>query len=164
LSNNRIIERQIPPETEKCLLQPHDSAINIHIPASGRMDIAECIASIRRMADFFGSRDKPFQAVVCYSWFLDQQLRQILPASSNIIKFQNLGHLFDFDEPSETIWRVFGERATKHGVNSVPHTTAMQKMLAEFANNGGVFKSGGMYILKDEIQNLFEATFTTRPC
>ncbi len=136
-----------------CALAPHDPVISIHIPASGPLKIPDCKASIRRMAEFFDKYlpDFGYKAVVCYSWFLDPQLKDILPPHSNILRFQEMGHLFEFAEASETIWRVFGEKGVREGVNAVPHVTDMQKRMAAFVNAGGEFKSGGMFILKDEI-------------
>lgn len=136
-----------------CKLAPGDPVINIHIPASGAMDIEACKQSIRRMADFFDRflPDYQYQAIFCETWFLDRQLQKLLPPHSNIVQFQKLGHLFDYSPESETIWRVFGEKGAREGVNAVPHKTSMQKSLAEFVNRGGQFHTGGLIILRDEI-------------
>lgn len=138
-----------------CELTHGDPVINMHIPASGTMDINACKQSIRRMADFFDQflPDYKYRAIFCESWFLDQQLQELLPAHSNIVRFQKLGHLFDYSSESETIWRVFGEKGAHEGVNAVPHQTSMQKSLAGFVNRGGKFRTGGLIILPDEIRS-----------
>lgn len=142
-----------PGKTWVCELTKGDPIINMHIPASGTMDIDACKQSIRRMTDFFDQflPDYKYRAIFCESWFLDRQLQKLLPAHSNIVQFQKLGHLFDYSSESETIWRVFGEKGVREGVNAVPHQTSMQKNLAGFVNRGGKFRTGGLIILLDEI-------------
>ncbi len=143
----------------ECVLKHDDPTINIHIPASGPMLVEDCKASIKEMLAFFRKYQPEvgIKAAVCYSWLLDRQLQQILKPTSNIIAFQQMGHLFDFSEGSgdhqETIWRIFGEKGKNEGVNAVPHLTDMQKRIAAFVNNGGIFSSGGIFILPEEIDS-----------
>lgn len=157
-------ELQYPAETSpgeewECVLKPGDPAINVHIPASGPLLIDDCKASIKAMLAFFRTRqrDRDIKAAVCYSWLLDRQLQQLLKPASNILAFQQLGHLFDFSEydndHQETVWRVFGEKGRSEGVHAVPHLTDMQKRMAEFVDRGGIFTSGGMFMLPDEIDS-----------
>ena len=136
-----------------CELDPGDPVINLHIPASGAMDIDACRQSIRRMAEFFDRflPDYKYRAFFCESWLLDRQLQELLPPNSNIVRFQQLGHLFEHSLESETIWRVFGEKGDREGINAVPHRTSMQKSLAEFVNRGGEFHTGGLIILRNDV-------------
>lgn len=139
------------------LLTKGDRLVSIHIPASGPLKKDLCIDSLRRMKEYLASyrKDIDYKAVRCSSWLLDPQLKEILPQSSNILAFQTLGHVRasgTFD--TETVGRVFGEKAILHGINAVPHKTDMQKRLAAFAANGGKFDNGVMFILKEELDDL----------
>ncbi len=149
------LAEQSPGSSWTCELAPGDPVINLHIPASGGMDIDACRQSIRRMTEFFAHflPDYNYRAFFCESWLLDRQLQDLLPPHSNIVRFQQLGHLFDHSPESETIWRVFGEKGVREGVNAVSHRTSMQKSLAEFVNRGGKFHSGGLIILRDEVDS-----------
>lgn len=141
----------------ECVLKHGDPVINLHIPASGPLVINDCKESIKSMLAFFRQYlpETNIKAVVCYSWLFDRQLQHILKPTSNILAFQQIGHLFDFveegDNHLETIWRVFGEKGRREGVNAVPHFSDMQRRMAEFVNNGGRFSSGGIFILPEEI-------------
>ncbi len=56
---------------------------------------------------FFSNEDVIF---ICDSWLLSPELREILPETSNIIRFQKMYHIvevhYDFPQAEE---RVFGE-------------------------------------------------------
>lgn len=68
-----------------------DPAIGVHMPSYGRLDPEACDASFERARDFFPRHFPdiaPFRAATCASWLLDPQLREYLPESSNIVRFQ----------------------------------------------------------------------------
>jgi len=124
------------------LLSPGDPVINLHIPASGPLDIEQCRESMKRMDKFFKGNYKAF---VCYSWLLDEQLQQLLPADSNIVRFQKLGHLFFHRPESDILRRVFGEKPiTQSGERNM-----LQRAIGRFLEQGKSFHTGGMYILRD---------------
>jgi hypothetical protein len=88
--------------------------------------------------------DYNYKAFTCYSWIFDQQMKQILPPDSNILKFHKLGYIFDMPHiPSDAIWRVFGER----GMKGCSHMNTLQKAMCEFVDSGGKFIMGGIFIL-----------------
>lgn len=147
----------------KCLLTGGDRLVSIHIPASGPLKKEECIASFRRMREYLAKYrpDIEYKAVRCSSWLLDPQLKDILPPTSNILAFQTLGHVkASGTYKTETIGRVFGEKAVIEGINAVPHKTDMQKRLAAFAAKGGRFDNGVMLILKEEFDALCDGKCT----
>ncbi len=135
-----------------------DEAVNIHIPASGPMLREECIASLRRMADFMKKfhPEIDWKGFVCYSWLLDPVLQELLPENSNIVAFQRLGHYFpcEGDATNDVIWRIFGPKALKEGIDAVPHTTRMQKILADYFHKGGKIRESGFFIPRDEASSL----------
>lgn len=147
----------------ECLLTKGDRLVSIHIPASGPLKKEECIASFRKMREYLAKYrpDIEYKAVRCSSWLLDPQLKDILPSTSNILAFQTLGHVNASETyVTETIGRVFGEKAVTDGINAVPHKTGMQKRLAAFAAKGGRFDNGVMLILKEEFDALCDGKCT----
>lgn len=134
-------------------LMPGDHVINLHIPAIGPLEVPLCNDSTFRMLAFFKKFIPDFQpkAFVCHSWLLDPQLKKLLPEHSNLRAFQRAGYLLPSDAPSDAIRRVFGAGAVQNGVESVPHTTGMQKRLAAFLRNGGSFRSGRFFLHVDDI-------------
>ena len=128
------------------VLSPGDDTINLHIPATGSLDIEQCKISLEKMKIFYRKYlpDYKYKAFICYSWLLDSQLEEILPPTSNILKFQKLGCLFDMpDIPSDAIWRVFGEK----GIERRTHMNSFQKAMCQFVDSGGKFITGGLFIL-----------------
>ncbi|MFA7232018.1 MAG: acyltransferase domain-containing protein [Victivallaceae bacterium] len=134
-------------------LKKNSPALNIHIPAIGPMTIEMCADSISQAYKFFRKyfpKDE-FKAFFCESWLLDNQFEQILRPDSNLLLFQHAGYLFPFSGESEAIYRVFGPEAQKNGIDTVPHTTGMQRAIAEFIHNGGILRNGGMFLLKEDL-------------
>lgn len=65
--------------------------LSVHIPDFlGPLSPAACDRSLARAREFFALHypEERHQAVVCHSWLLDPQLREYLPARSNIVRFQ----------------------------------------------------------------------------
>ncbi len=128
-------------------LSQEDVICNLHIPADGPLLEADCRDSLARMKAFY---QKYFhvtpKAFICESWLLDPVFASLLPETSNILAFQQLGHLLPFPGKSEMVNRVFGVKALKDGLNAVPHKTRMQKIFAAYAENGGKFRNGAFFI------------------
>jgi hypothetical protein len=62
-----------------------DGVLDVHIPETGLpLDPAACDASFARARDVFPEH----HTAMCHSWLLDPQLADVLPASSNIVRFQ----------------------------------------------------------------------------
>src|SRR5262249_45492648 len=85
-----------------------------------------------------------FGAFVCDSWLLDPNLKDVQPAESNITQFQKRFYLIPSPMDAEfvTIRTIFGVDAVKNGIDSVLHTTSLQKRAAEFKRSGRRFRSG----------------------
>ena len=140
--------------TEYCLeLQDNDPVINLHIPESGPLSLSSCAKSVEAMREFFLAKypEYKFKAFVCFSWLLDGQLHNVLPPESNIIKFQNAGYVFPFTASSDAVFRVFGTKAAQNGYKSVPHTSSMQRRLANYLDLGNRFRQGGIFLLNADL-------------
>lgn len=133
------------------LLQSGDPVINLHIPEDGPMDLAACSDSLRRMADFFAvcRSDYQWKGFLCESWLLDEQLKNLLPATSNIIKFQSLGIKYPLKHPSDAVVRIFGSTDYRQAVCS----STLQRNAAAFLNHGGTFMEEGIFIPRAVIEN-----------
>ena len=128
----------------KVILSAGDPVINLHIPAAGPMDIAECGKSMRRMAEFFALHrpDYQWKGFLCESWLLDLQLRPMLPPDSNILKFQGLGHNYIIQESDDIIFRIFGYDDPA----AMTDPTGLQRQVWEFICSGNHFRSSGMFL------------------
>lgn len=68
-----------------------DPVLDVHVPETGPLVPEDCDESFRRASAFFARHVAAHQArhVMCISWLLDPQLREHLPPSSNIVRFQS---------------------------------------------------------------------------
>ncbi len=136
-----------------------DEAINIHIPASGRLTREGVIDSLRQMVEFFDKEQVDYKAVVCYSWILDPTFAEILPAS-NLVQFQKLGRIYRMegcDQTQEVIWRVFDIcNGSVADLDKRPLNSSMRKAVANYLKQGGEFCEYGLIILKSELAELLK--------
>lgn len=132
------------------LVAPGEPVINLHIPEDGSMKLELCSRSVKAMAEFFARRypEYNWRGMICTSWLCDTQLADMLPAESNIVKFQSLGIHFPVDVAADTVFRVFG--------NKDPFTlekpTLLQRKAAEFLKNNGVFREEGLFISRNDLE------------
>ncbi|NOZ22799.1 MAG: hypothetical protein GXP25_17100 [Planctomycetes bacterium] len=132
-------------------LGPGDPVIAIHIPAGSPMDYDDCGDSIRQALDFFPKYfpDKPFAAFMCHSWILDAQFEELLPRTSNLVRFEKEMYLFPIRGGSEgTIKTVFGRHVTD--IKDAPRETTMQRAFAAHIEGGGHFRAGGCVLFPED--------------
>jgi hypothetical protein len=110
-----------------------DGVLAIHIPESGPLTPAACDASFARAREVFPDH----RVASCHSWLLDPALADVLPADSNIVRFQRR-----FELTSE------GERGNADVLRFVFHTsdpdpekltpeTTLERALLERMRAGG---------------------------
>lgn len=134
------------------MLAHGDPVINLHIPEDGPMKMIDCGESMRRMAEFFAQyrSDFNYKGFVCASWLLDRQLSDMLPESSNILKFQQLGQRYILNETEEPIFRIFGSRQ----IDEIASPTTLQRNAAAFIKAGGKFRNEGFFIPRQEAEEV----------
>lgn len=115
--------------------------LGVHIPADGPLNPAAVLASFEQARDFFlqyFSRD--YHWLHCESWLLTPQLQTLLPASSRIVQFQQLFHLYAQEDSRQAEERVFGFLADDPML--YPERTSLQKALKSYLVSGGQITSG----------------------
>lgn len=130
-----------------------DPVINIHIPESGPLTQEACLDSLCRARDFFAEYfpDYAWKAFCCETWLLDPQLADILPEKSNILAFQRGAYLVPYGGPADTVFRCFGIRGARDGVDSVQPQNSIQRALSQFLKNGGRFHTGAGFLLRGDL-------------
>ena len=138
----------------KCVFRRGDWTLETHIPEGAPLEIAACRESMERALGFFARRhpDREIRAFSCLSWLLDPQYETILPPDSRILRFMRQYHLFPIPESGEdAYWRIFGEDGLKNGLAAAPRRTRMQRNTAAFLERGGKLRSGGGFLLPEEL-------------
>ncbi|MFC8429796.1 acyltransferase domain-containing protein [Streptomyces sp. NPDC057253] len=115
--------------------------LSLHIPDFlGPLSPWSCDRSLALAAEFFGRHyaDEPHRVALCHSWLLDPQLKQYLPADSNIVRFQERFRLAPgVAEPEDTepVQFVFGD--PESAVESLPRRTALERAIGDHLRSGG---------------------------
>ncbi len=89
------------------LIPAGTKALSVHIPAGEPLVYEECQKSFAEARAFFGGE---YGVFVCDSWLLSPHLKEILPESSNIIRFQNLFEVTEVNYAyPQAEQRIFGD-------------------------------------------------------
>ncbi len=127
--------------------------LGVHIPGGSPMTFDACGQSLKESLDFFTRifPGKKFEGFECVSWFLDNQLREILSPESNLVRFQKEFHLYPAAEASDqqTFQRVFG--GVPADLAKAPAETSLQRALLAHLRAGKHFHHGGAFLLVDDM-------------
>lgn len=139
------------------ILNKGDMVYSFHIPSSGeRFDKSARIESYRMAYDFYNCKEKGgILYLVCHSWLLHRNLRNILLPTSNILDFMNdFDIISSFDQETfRDAWRVFG-RYHDLPLEQWPKDTSLRKVIAEHLLSGGKLGEGFGIIIFDGKQIL----------
>jgi hypothetical protein len=109
-----------------------DDALGIHIPETGPLGERECDESIALARTFFRTHfgETPVRIGVCYSWLLDPQLAEYLPAQSNIIRFQRRFTLIgDGGDGDDDILRFVSKRIPPVALAELTPRTTLERAI-----------------------------------
>ncbi|WP_233290028.1 acyltransferase domain-containing protein [Kitasatospora sp. MBT66] len=119
-------------------------SLQLHIPDHcGPLSPAACDRALDRAREFFPRHfpGEPYRSCHIFSWLLDPQLADHLPAGSNIVRFQRrFSPLEQPDRPSvpedtNPLKFVFGD--VERPLDSLPRDTAVQRALVDHLRAGG---------------------------
>jgi len=140
-------------EEWQLVLSRGDPVLQIHIPAGRPMDFDLCGESFREALRFFPtySPDTPFLAFACSSWLLDNQFEQLLPSTSNIVRFMQEQYLLPGGSDNRvTLERVFGKVPTE--LRQAPRDTTLRRAIIDHLLIGGHLHAGASFLLTDDVQ------------
>jgi hypothetical protein len=128
--------------------------LDVHIPPGGGFAPDVVFDSMRRAIEFF---DKYFPETetsmfFCISWIFNPELKKVLP-DSNLSKVMKRLYLFPVDsDPDSGFFFVFYRDSGE--LENPPRETRMQRWMLDTLESGGRLRSGGMFILKDDVLRL----------
>lgn len=87
-------------------LKKGDPVLDIHIPGGKKLSAEKCVEEMKEAEIFFKLHfpELEYRYFTCYSWLLDDTLKQYLDEESNILKFRNLFDIVHKDE-SDAIFK-----------------------------------------------------------
>jgi hypothetical protein len=115
-------------------------ALGVHIPVGGPLEPAAVDDALARARPFFDRHfpEDGYRTAVCTSWLLDPQLAEVLPADSNIVRFQQRFELLDEGayEGDEDVFK-FVFRRVDPPLDELPRRTTLERALVAHLRAGG---------------------------
>jgi hypothetical protein len=127
-------------------LGPGDPCLSLHIPDfSGPLSASACERSLALARAFFAEHypEEHYEIAVCDSWLLDPQLKNYLPADSNIIRFQDrfeLAHQETTPDDCMPVGFVFGDPDLP--VERLPRRSSVERAVVDHLRSGGHWYGG----------------------
>lgn len=123
--------------------------VDIHIPSDVRLEKEALSRSVREAAAFLKENYPAYAEadMVCHSWLLSPTLKEVLPAESRILTFQEF---FDLTETGQNCG--FMEWVFKRddlSLEELPENTSLQRNLKKYLLDGGRVKDA-KGVLKQE--------------
>lgn len=117
---------------EKVNLPVGSKVLNVHIPAGEKMDYEACLSSFKESEEFFNDT---YQAYMCDSWLLSPVLKEFLPETSNIVRFQNLFEVVKvYHDYPQAEGRIFQD--VREDKENYPENSSLQKKAKEYVLSG----------------------------
>ena len=115
--------------------------LEIHIPAGEKLDIEKALASLDRAREFFPKYfpDYAYDWFTCSSWLLDEDLKDYLPETSNILRFGNLFTRVYAKEFNCLLSSVFENDTTEENLASAVPTSAFAQRIKDAVLGGKMF-------------------------
>lgn len=135
------------------VLAPGDLVLRVHIPEGPPpLDPASCKESFEEALAFFPRYcpEQPFVAFACASWLLDAQLEALLPAASNLVRFQQEMYLVPIPSDGRGVFEYVFDRAPAD-LRTAPRDTALRRALLDHLLSGGHLRDGGCFLLPRDL-------------
>ncbi|WP_308638082.1 acyltransferase domain-containing protein [Paenibacillus silvisoli] len=135
-------------EEWETVLRKGDPVLSVHIAADGKMDHAQCLASMENAIAFFKRHFPEEQrlAFACTSWLLDPQFGELLDGASNIVRFQREFQLYPVGgEGKEGLRRIFG--SLYDDWSTAPRDTSLRRAVLDHLAGGGALRDMGGFIM-----------------
>jgi len=125
-------------ETEQ--LKIGTKVLSVHIPSNAVLSREELDKSYSHARAFF--RDTEYENVpfFCDSWLLAPKLKEILPESSGILRFQNDFTIIDSSDDDSANLRVF--KRYHMSIDELPEDTSLQRKLKQLLAKGETLGEG----------------------
>lgn len=94
--------------------------IGVHIPPTGPLKVEDAKESLDMARAFFAKYfpDMQYSYFSCYSWLLDETLKEYLSPESNILKFAELFKVVEAHPSDDIIRFVFGSSAKRENMDT----------------------------------------------
>jgi len=121
-------------ELGRLQFEPRDGFLNVHVPEEGGpLTPAACDASFARARELFPEQ----REARCTSWLLDPQLAELLPETSNIVRFQRRFELLHEGDVEDARVLEFVFHTLDPDLDTLPQETSLQRAIVAHLRGGG---------------------------
>ncbi len=132
--------------------QKGDPVLAIHIPGyMGPFTPADCDASFALAREFFATHfpDERYDIAVCHSWLLDPQLAEYLPATTNIVQFQQRFRPLYTPDANNGATLEFVFRTPDRPLDELPQNTTLERAVVQHIRDGRSWHGGMCWLPLD---------------
>lgn len=125
-------------EYEMCKEQG-ERYLDLHIPSDARLERAKLLESIKRAREFFKEKYPDYGEVQmrCHSWLLSPTLKELLPATSRILGFQELFAIETTGTAQEDEYITWVFKRPDIALENLPENTSLQREMKKYLLSGG---------------------------
>lgn len=133
---------RLPKSEWKCILQPGDSLLKVHIPSKGRLLKEACDAAYESAQQVFQKcyPEYDFKGFICNTWLLCPALATFLKKDSNIVLFQKKYHIFPGKNNAADVFHYVFDRkvasANEVDFSQLPEGNSMQRGVKKLLLDG----------------------------
>ncbi len=139
----------------ECAVSPFEWVPGCHMAGGGGMTPEKVIASLREAKDFFKQYyHQDVRMFSCISWILNTEWEQEMP-DSNIARFQRMMYMTPGSSSgTDGLFFVYGTNTPDW--QNFPADNSLQKAFHRLHERRGVFRSGAMFVMADDLDKLEE--------
>jgi hypothetical protein len=156
---------RLPRATWREVLAPGTAVLYLHIPQGAPLDTEACRTSLVDAGQFFAAHFSapPFVAFACHSWLLDPQLANVLPETSNLVRFQRQMYLVPTQDDGRGAF-FFSFDVVPEDLRQAPRDTTLRRALVDHVLGGGHWRGGGCFLFPEDLPrwgtNTYQAQWT----
>ncbi len=140
-------------DVEKLGIKKGEPVVNIHIPAEGRLDTDRLLFEMKEAIAFLKKHFPTFEFTYfsCYSWVLDETLKEFLSEQANILAFQRLFEIVKHDK-SEDVFKFmfrFRMQSREELKNFHPETGFAKKIKTAGLEGREFYEGWGLFSKKE---------------
>lgn len=129
------------------VLDKDDMMLDIHIPRDTAFDMESVKETCKQAKTFYAAYfpELELKGMICHTWLFTPQLREMLPPSSNIVKFQRQFYLYPTAGSERFLWNfVFNELTELK--DAKPDTSLRKQVLRYIEEGKELFDMNGIFL------------------
>ncbi|WP_125461140.1 acyltransferase domain-containing protein [Paenibacillus ihbetae] len=129
------------------VLDKDDILLEVHIPRDTKFDMDSLQDTYKQAKAFYAAYfpEIEYKGMVSHSWLFTPQLREMLPSSSNIVKFQKQFYLYPTAGSERFLWNFVFNELTE--IKDAKPDTLLRKQVLRYLEEGKeIFDMNGVFL------------------